>query len=134
MPQSRVLEIAAVLGVSDDTVRRWIGTGHLDATPDERGRKVVDGASAAQLACARARPVTDPSQVGRSARNTFVGLVLEVHCDTVMSRVELLCGTNRIEAVMSTEAVRELALEPGSIAVAVVKATQVLIEPVALHR
>ena len=70
----------------------------------------------------------DPSEIGRSARNRFVGLVTEILSDTVMSQVELQCGPHRVVSLMSTEAVRELGLEPGSVAIAVVKATTVIVE------
>ena len=68
------------------------------------------------------------SAVAGSARNRFVGLVTEVISDTVMSQVELQCGPFRVVSLLSTEAVRELGLEPGSVAVAVVKATNVIVE------
>jgi molybdopterin-binding protein len=45
-----------------------------------------------------------------------------------MSQVELQCGTARVVSLMSTEAVRDLGLEVGSRAVAVVKATMVVVE------
>lgn len=69
----------------------------------------------------------DPSGVAGSARNRSVGLVTEVISDTVMSQVELQCGPF-VVSLLSTEAVRELGLEPGSVAVAVVKATNVIVE------
>jgi molybdopterin-binding protein len=128
VPQFRIVEIADVLGVSDDTVRRWIDTGDLTAVSDARGRRVVDGVSAARLAQERARPLPDPVAVGRAARNRFVGLVTGVDHGAVVCRVEMLCGNSPIEAVVSTEAVTELGLEPGTLAVATVKDTQVIIE------
>ena len=70
----------------------------------------------------------DPSEVGRSARNRLVGVVTEITADRVMAQVELQCGPHRIVSLMSSEAVRELGLEPGSVAIAVVKATTVIIE------
>ena len=70
----------------------------------------------------------DPSGIGRSARNRFVGLVTGITMDTVMAQVELQCGPHRVVSLMSSEAVRELGLELGSIAVAVVKATTVIVE------
>ena len=65
---------------------------------------------------------------GTSARNRFTGLVTAVTCDKVMAEVEMQCGPFAVVSLMSTDAVRELALEPGSIAVAVVKATTVIVE------
>lgn len=128
MPQFRIAEAAALLGLSDDTLRRWIDHGAIEAGVDEAGRKVVDGAALAALAKREASGVDDPSGVARSARNTFVGLVTEVIVDTVMAQVEIQSGPHRVVSLMSSEAVRELGLQPGSLAVAVVKATQVIVE------
>lgn len=63
-----------------------------------------------------------------SARNRFTGLVTRVVTDTVMAQVELQCGPFRVVSLMSSEAARELGLEPGRVASAVVKATQVVVE------
>ncbi|WP_043730400.1 molybdopterin-binding protein [Kutzneria sp. 744] len=121
-------EAAVLLGVSDDTVRRWLDAGQLTAGVDAAGRKVVDGAELAVFARAQATAVPDPSGVGRSARNRFVGLVTEIVEDKVMAQVEIQSGPHRVVSLMSTEAVRELGLTPGMLAVAVVKSTQVIIE------
>ncbi len=128
MPQIRVKEAALYLGVSDDTVRRWIDAGTLASSRDNAGRTVIDGLALAELARSNAVLPTDPSEVGRSARNTFVGLVTNILIDTVMAQVELQCGPHRVVSLMSSEAVRELGLEPGSVAIAVVKATTVIVE------
>ncbi len=128
MPQIRVKDAALYLGVSDDTVRRWIEAGTLESSRDDAGRTVVDGLALAQLARDNAVLPPDPSDIGRSARNRFVGLVTNILMDTVMAQVELQCGPHRVVSLMSSEAVRELGLEPGSIAVAVVKATTVIVE------
>ncbi len=125
----RIREAAELLGVSDDTVRRWIDDGSLSAGQDESGRKVIAGDALAQFASANAaRVAPDPLGVGSSARNRFVGLVTKVVSDKVMSQVEMQCGPFTVVSLMSTDAVRELNLEPGSVAVAVVKATTVIVE------
>lgn len=130
MPQSRirVRNAAALLGVSDDTVRRWIDSGALPAGKDEAGRKVVDGAVLATFARDHASPPPDPTGTESSARNRLVGLVTKVTSDTVMSEVEMQCGPFTVVSLMSTESVRTLGLEPGKISVAVVKATTVIVE------
>jgi len=128
MPQLRISEAAAFLGVSDDTVRRLIDSGALPATIDESGRKTIDGYELALHARAHAATVADPSGVGSSARNRFVGLVTSIQSDPVMSQVELQCGPFRVVSLMSTEAVRDLGLELGSVAVAVIKSTNVIVE------
>lgn len=128
MPQFRISEAARLLGVSDDTVRRWVDGGSLPAQPDGSNRKVIDGAILAKFAKEQAHSAPDPSTVGRSARNHFVGLVTEIIADRVMAQVELQCGPHRVVSLMSAEAVRELGLEPGSLAVAVIKSTHVVVE------
>ncbi|HEY0260562.1 MAG TPA: TOBE domain-containing protein [Lacisediminihabitans sp.] len=128
MSQIRIKDAALYLGVSDDTVRRWVDNGILAAAKDESGRSVVDGLALATLAREHAVLPEDPSGVGRSARNRFVGLVTAITADTVMAQVELQCGPHRVVSLMSSEAVRELGLELGSVAIAVVKATTVIVE------
>ena len=128
MSQIRIKDAALFLGVSDDTVRRWVDTGILPHSRDESGRTVVDGLALAQLARENAVLPEDPFGIGRSARNRFVGVVTEIVVDTVMAQVELQCGAHRVVSLMSSEAVRELGLELGSVAVAVVKATTVIVE------
>jgi molybdopterin-binding protein len=128
MPQFRFSEAARLLGVSDDTIRRWADAGDLTASLDSAGRKVVDGAELAVFARSHANEIPDPSGIGRSARNRFVGLVTAIVEDKVMAQVEIQCGPHRVVSLMSAEAVHELGLEPGSVAVAVIKATQVMVE------
>jgi molybdopterin-binding protein len=128
VPQFRIRDAASLLGVSDDSVRRWIDTGSLGSTKDDGGRLVVDGAELAEFARQHAAAPPDPSGIGRSARNRFVGLVTRVVVDGVMAQVEMQCGPNTVVSLMSADAARELALEPGSLAVAVVKATTVIVE------
>ncbi|QAY74761.1 helix-turn-helix domain-containing protein [Agromyces protaetiae] len=128
MPQFRIAEVAGLLGVSDDTVRRWVDQGALAASTDDHGRLVVDGADAARRAVEVADAADDPSSVGRSARNRFVGLVTRVIRDGVMAQVDIQAGPHRVVSLMSAEAVDELGLEVGTLAVAVVKATTVIVE------
>jgi molybdopterin-binding protein len=125
----RVRDAADLLGVSDDTVRRWIDDGALPVEQDPSGRKVIPGDALAEFAVAHAGTAPkDPLSVASSARNRFTGLVTKVVADGVMAHVEMKCGPFTVVSLMSAEAARELNLEPGSLAVAVVKATTVIVE------
>ncbi|WP_420119873.1 TOBE domain-containing protein [Nakamurella sp.] len=125
-----IRDAARLLGVSDDTVRRWVDAGSLPATRNESGRKVIDGVALAEFSRRHAAtPAPDPSGVSRSARNRFVGLVTRVVMDGVMAQVELQCGPHTVVSLMSSEAARDLELQPGRRAVAGVKATTVSVEP-----
>jgi molybdopterin-binding protein len=129
VPEIRVRDAAELLGVSDDTVRRWIDAETLPAHQDDSGRTVIEGAALAEFARANAgASPKDPLTIGSSARNRFAGLVTRVVTDSVMAQVEMQCGPFTVVSLMSSEAVRELQLEPGSVAVAVGKATTVIVE------
>ncbi|HET9871930.1 MAG TPA: TOBE domain-containing protein [Propionibacteriaceae bacterium] len=127
MPQYRISQAAALLGVSDDTVRRWIDTGRLP-TGGGSGPTTVDGAQLAALAQQIATAPELGAPVAASARNRLTGLVTRVVKDTVMAQVDLQCGPFRIVSLMSAEAAEELRLEPGVLAVASVKSTHVVVE------
>ena len=131
MSQIRISSAATLLGVSDDTVRRWVDAGRLTSITDSSGRHAVDGVELAALAQELADDTLTQLDSGagvRSARNHLTGLVTRVVSDTVLSQVELQCGRYRIVSLISTEAVVELGLAPGSIATAVIKATNVSLE------
>jgi molybdopterin-binding protein len=129
VPSYRIAEAADLLGVSDDTVRRWIDAGRLRAGGED-GRTTIDGAELAALAESLAdhpdREATRASAV--SARNRLGGIVTRVKKDSVMAQVELICGPYRMVSLMSSEAAEELGLEPGVRALASVKSTNVVIE------
>jgi molybdopterin-binding protein len=125
----RIAEASRYLGVSDDSVRRWVSSGRLTAHTDEAGRAAVDGVEVARLV--RETTGQDDAEshgLRISARNRFTGLVTDVVMDTVMAQVTLQCGPFRVVSLMSSEAARELELEPGMPASAVVKATTVIID------
>lgn len=128
MPYMRIREAATYLGVSDDTVRRWVERGLLQGSTDGSSRMVVDGYEVAQVARAHFAAPTVPGGMASSARNRFVGIVTDIRVDSVMAQVELQCGPFRVVSLMSSEAVRDLGIELGSVAVAVVKATTVIVE------
>lgn len=125
MPQFRIADAARLLGVSDDTVRRWVDAGRLPAS-NGGGPRTIDGADLAAFAQEQAQAPAAPGS--SSARNRFTGLVTRVTTDTVMAQVELQCGPFRVVSLISSEAVAELGLEPGVLAVASVKSTNVVVE------
>jgi len=127
----RLSEAAAVLGVSDDTIRRWADAGRfvLSRTPD--GHAGIDGQALAVLAREVASIPADGSSIASrraSARNQLRGIVTDVKRDTVMAQVEMCCGPYRIVSLMSREAADALDLDSGVIAVASIKATNVVVE------
>jgi molybdopterin-binding protein len=127
MTQLRISEAAGLLGVSDDTVRRMVDSGRLPADHDEAGRLVVDGADLAAVAQELANPAPVGVVSDESARNRMRGIVTRVLTDTVMAQVEMQCGPFRIVSLLSREAVESLGLEVGTVAVASIKSTNVVV-------
>lgn len=131
----RVSEAAELLGVSDDTVRRWVEAERLPAESHEShegraGGIRIPGPALAELAESLAdhpdRDLIRASSV--SARNRLTGIVTKVKRDTVMAQVELICGPHRMVSLMSSEAADELGLAVGVRAIASVKSTNVIVE------
>ena len=121
--------MAGLLGVSDDTVRRWAEAERLPTVRDEAGRLAVEGRVLARFAEEHARSGGGGSAVAESsARNRFVGIVTKVTRDGVMAQVEVQAGPHRLVSLMTREAADDLGLEPGVLAVATVKATNVIVE------
>lgn len=122
----RLTAAAQLLGVSDDTLRRWADAGRLRTTEDADGRRVVEGADLAAFAVALAGDPTGP--VATSARNAFPGIVTRVLRGDVVSQVEVQSGAHRLVSLMTTESVDALGLAPGQPATASVKSTNVVVE------
>ncbi|MGI5236782.1 TOBE domain-containing protein [Dactylosporangium sp. CA-139066] len=129
MTTFRIGEAAELLGVSADTLRRWVDSGRLPAGRDDNGHRVIDGVDLAAFARAQAAEAEEGSD-GSSARNLLRGIVTAVVKDTVMAKVDIQAGPFRIVSLMSREAADELDLRVGSLAIAVIKSTTVVVERV----
>jgi molybdopterin-binding protein len=118
----RIGEVAAAVGVSVDTLRRWEAEGRVAF--ERRGNQRV-------LAAEDLGPLLNSlsgSSPRSSARNRLAGIVVGVKRDEVMAQVELACGDFRVVSLMSRDACDALGLDVGRPAVAVVKATNVIVE------
>lgn len=132
----RIGEAAELLGVSVDTVRRWVDAGRLAAGRDEHGHRAIEGVELARFVRGQAGGPDGRSEES-SARNRLRGIVTAVVKDTVMAQVDIQAGPFRLVSLMSREAADELDLAVGSVAVAVIKSTTVVVEraaPAVPHR
>lgn len=128
IPHYRIKQAAELVGVSDDTLRRWAESGKVETERDHAGRLVIRGDDLASLIADRSQDPQVQPIVAHSARNRFRGLVTRVVKDTVMAQVEIQAGPFRVVSLMSREAADELGLAPGVLAVAAVKSTNVVVE------
>jgi molybdopterin-binding protein len=121
-------QVAELLGVSVDTVRRWCDEGRMTTTRSSGGHRMVSGKDLARYLSERADAYEPDSLPAQSARNRFTGIVTRVETDKLTAIVEIQVGAHRVVSLMTRESADELALEPGDLAVAAVKATNVIVE------
>jgi molybdopterin-binding protein len=120
--------VAELLGVSVDTVRRWSDSGRLPTRRGPRGQRIIEGTDLVRFLETTPRAPEPETFAGQSARNRFTGVVTKVTRDAVAATVEIQAGPHRVVSLMTAEAVEELGLAPGVLAVAAVKATNVVVE------
>jgi molybdopterin-binding protein len=124
----RVGQVAELLGVSTDTVRRWADSGRLRMRRRSGGQRMIDGPDLARFLTETPRPAEPEFSVSESARNRFPGIVTQVDKEGLVAVVQIQAGPHRVVSLMTREAADELGLEPGDLAVGVVKATNVVVE------
>jgi len=128
MASYKIGDVAELLGISVDSVRRLTDSGRLATVRTTGGQRVVDGRQLARFMAKTPADFKPETTVSRSARNHFQGIVTRVIKDRIMAQVELQAGPYRLVSLISREAADELGLAPGVRAVAVVKATNVMVE------
>jgi molybdopterin-binding protein len=127
-PQMRIGEAAEWLGVSVETIRRWGREGRIEVVRTAGGQRMVSRDEVGRLMVERRSSGSDRPIVGQSARNRFAGVVTRIEKDRVAAVVEIQAGPHRLVSLMTAEAVDELDLRVGDEAMAVVKATNVIVE------
>jgi molybdopterin-binding protein len=115
-------EAARRIGISLDTLRRWDRDGRIATERDSSNRRLV-AVDEIERVCG-----AESGHHELSARNRFRGIVREVKVEGLLAQVELEAGPFRVVAVVTSEAVEELGLEPGVTATALVKSTSVMLE------
>ena len=114
-------EAARALGISIDTLRRWDRDGRIAVERDAANRRLVPASEIARLKGGDGEGIT--------ARNHFRGIVRSVKVDGLLARVEIdVTEPSRVVAIVTSDAVEELALKPGMSAAGVVKSTSVMVE------
>ena len=128
MATYRIAQVAELLGVSPDTVRRWGEDGRLRVSRTDGGALGVEGADLAEYLRGRGAAYEPDSVMAQSARNRFTGIVSSVERDTLVAVVEIHAPPHRLVSLMTREAADELDLQPGDLATAAVKSTNVVVE------
>jgi molybdopterin-binding protein len=126
--QYRPGQLADLLGVSADTVRRWCDEGRMATVRTEGGHRMVEGKELARFVREQDEDHTPEELASRSARNRFSGVVTRVERDKLTAIIELRAGRFRVVSLLTREAADALSLEEGDLATAVVKSTSVMVE------
>jgi molybdopterin-binding protein len=128
MTTFRPTQVAELLGVSPDTIRRWCDEGRLATTKTAGGHRLIEGRDLARYLTEQDRAYEPDSVIGQSARNRLTGIVTRVQRDNLVAVVEIHAGPHRLVSMMTSEAVDEMGIEEGDLATAVVKSTNVIVE------
>ncbi len=117
-------QAAEKLGISYPAVKHWILAGRIRTvkTPGGHHRVPIE-------ALQEFLPVASahPGAARISGRNQLLGSVEEVVVDGLLAKVVLAVGNQHVTAIITSDAIRELGLKPGDMAVALIKATEVMI-------
>jgi molybdopterin-binding protein len=136
MAQLTARAAAARLGVGYSTLKQWIHSGTVRTTTTTGGHHRISEAEIERLLARSGRqgrsrrgsaPKTTGVIVTLSGRNQLHGFVEEVRTDGLLGQVRLRIGDQVLTAVITADAVRELKLRRGDDAIAVIKATEVMI-------
>jgi molybdopterin-binding protein len=124
----RIGEAAEMLGVSVESLRRWEKDGRLEVVRTAGGQRLVPLSEVQRLLAERRESGPDRPIVAQSARNRFAGVVTRIEKDRVAAVVEIQAGPHRLVSLMTAEAVDDMGIRVGDEAIAVVKATNVIVE------
>lgn len=128
-----VRQAAEQLGVSYPTLKQWIYKGSVRTSRTEGGHHRIAESEVERLLGRTGRL---PRVKGRrvsgtivsiSGRNQLRGVIEEVRIEGLLAQVRLRIGTERLTAVITRDAVEELRLKCGDQALAIVKATEVMV-------
>ena len=117
-------QAAARIGISYPALKHWILAGRIRTVKTPGGHHRVPADALDEFLPATAAH-TGATRI--SGRNQLLGSIIEVKTEGLLAKVVLAVGTQRVTAIITADAVRELALKPGDEAVALIKATEVMI-------
>jgi len=117
-------QAAEKLGMSYPALKHWILAGRIKTIKTPGGHhRIPAGALAKFLPAAQA--LAGSPRI--SGRNQLVGTVVQVKIQGLLAKVVLSVGEQRVTAIITADAARELALKKGDTAAALIKATEVMI-------
>jgi molybdopterin-binding protein len=127
----RPRDAAKVLGISYSTLKRWIHARRVRTVKTQGGHhRIPESELDRHLHFAEKRmPLPRRRAQFRriSARNQLIGRIVDIKVEGIMAQVTLSVGGQRIISVITSDAAREMRLEKGQVAAALIKSTEVMI-------
>jgi molybdopterin-binding protein len=122
-------EAALRLGISYPTMKQWLYRGKLKAIKTPGGHYRIPEAELDSLLHKARRPETPKRQMLRtvSGRNQLVGRIVEIKVEGLLAQIKLSIGGQIITSLITADAARELQLEVGETAAALIKSTEVML-------
>ena len=122
-------DAAMRLGISYAAIKQWIYRGKLKAIKTPGGHYRIPESELDALLFKTKRPEIPRRHFMRnvSGRNQLVGRVVELKIEGLMAQVTLSIAGQRLTSIITADAVREMRLEKGQIAAALVKSTDVMV-------
>jgi len=117
-------QAALKLGMSYPALKHWILSGRIRTVKTPGGHHRIPVEALDEFLSA---PPAHPGPAQISGRNQLLGSVVEVTVEGLLAKVVLAVGSQRVTSIITADAVRELGLKPGVQAVALIKATEVMI-------
>ena len=117
-------QAAERLGISYPAVKHWILAGRIRTVRTPGGHHRVPLEALDEFL---PLPVARAGAARISGRIQLIGTVLEVTIEGLLAKVVLAVGTQRVTAIITSDSARELELKPGEEALALIKATEVMI-------
>lgn len=124
-------EAANMLGISYPTIKQWILNGKLKTVQTPGGHhRISQAALKPFLARDKRKPAENSRERYRkvSGRNQLIGRIANVEIDGFLAKVVISIGDQKMTAIITAEAAREMELKKGDAAAALIKATAVMIE------
>jgi molybdopterin-binding protein len=117
-------QAAEKLGISYPALKHWILAGRIRTVKTPGGHHRVPLEALDEFL---PHGVAQPGSARISGRNQLVGTVIEVTIEGLLAKVVLSLGTQRVTAIITSDSAHDLALKPGDQALALIKATEVMI-------
>ena len=130
-PLLKPTEAAVMLGISYPTIKQWILNGRLKTVKTPGGHHRISHSVLKPFLNSSKKDKNADSRVRYtkvSGRNQLAGYITGIEMDRILAKVVLNIGGQRVTAIITADAVREMRLKKGDHVAALVKATEVMIE------